>query len=665
MLINPELWQPLGGLTLEESAEKAVKSSCSTLVTAGPGAGKTELLGQRGVFLLQTGLCPQPRRILAISFKRDAAKNLRERFQLRCCAEQISRFDSLTFDAFAKSLFDRFWRALPEPWKISKQYQLSVPGISKFEFADFQRSVVNALDFPDSIPIQIGRLVNFNPSEASVRGVGFDTFNLAIHNINLTTPVAISAADYLQYVYMRQMLLQETAFLSFPMIGRLLQFIIDTNPQIKTAILATYSHLFIDEFQDTTGVQYGLVKSIFKNSDTLITAVGDDKQQIMTWAGGQKDNFSMYERDFFNTDMPHGDQRIPLSVNYRSNQRIVDILNVLKQSLAPDEPDFRSVNPAPKLPPEAICSIIQSANNEEESVQLGVFLAQVIASGVPARSIGLLVKQKSSDWEQTLAPAFSRAGVLLRNEDRRVGGSSIQDLMTEPYPLAVLDFIDFLTRPRAGKLWPTLTSLLFDLNKLDADYDHDSMEKVNKSLSDFHNKYIIKDTSSPVDIKTLTDTINEIDNYLDLEKIKSTFPQYQYGDYLQTLQAAVHNFAEECAEKAADWRQMLELFRGEGHVPLLTITKSKGLEYNTVILLGLDDGQWWSFDRNPQEGHCNFFVAASRAKERLYMTILDGTKTQKIEAIYSLLHKAGVKTIRASNLQGIDIMPLPPPKVCH
>jgi superfamily I DNA/RNA helicase len=112
-LIRAEDWAPVGIAGLEDAALNAVRASGNTLVTAGPGAGKTELLGQRGVYLLQTGLCPYPRRILAISCKRDAARNLRERFRLRCSKEQANRLDSLTFDAFAKSTLDRFCALFP------------------------------------------------------------------------------------------------------------------------------------------------------------------------------------------------------------------------------------------------------------------------------------------------------------------------------------------------------------------------------------------------------------------------------------------------------------------------------------------------------------------------------------------------------------------------
>src|SRR5713226_369183 len=100
ILLAPAQWVPIGVNGLEAAALDAVRATGNTLVTAGPGAGKTELLGQRGVYLLQTGACAYPQRILAISFKRDAARNLRERFQRRCTREQAGRLDSLTFDAF-------------------------------------------------------------------------------------------------------------------------------------------------------------------------------------------------------------------------------------------------------------------------------------------------------------------------------------------------------------------------------------------------------------------------------------------------------------------------------------------------------------------------------------------------------------------------------------
>lgn len=108
-MIRPEAWRPADSLTLEPNALRAAteRERCLAL-TAGPGAGKTEMLAQRADFLLRTGTCRYPKRILAISFKVDASRNLKERVRRRCGSGLSARFDSYTFHAFAKRIIDRF-----------------------------------------------------------------------------------------------------------------------------------------------------------------------------------------------------------------------------------------------------------------------------------------------------------------------------------------------------------------------------------------------------------------------------------------------------------------------------------------------------------------------------------------------------------------------------
>jgi superfamily I DNA/RNA helicase len=437
-LTRAEDWVPLGIEGLEDGAMEAVRAIGNTLVTAGPGAGKTELLGQRGVFLLQTGACAYPRRLLAISFKRDAARNLRERFQRRCKREQAGLLDSMTFDAFAKLLLDRFWRALPEPWSLAKPYRVG-RFLTRNEFNDFLRTTAGALSDPAQAAGWAAALIGKTPTSAQVYGVTQDAFNLAIHQLALHPLTVPNVESFLQLVYFRSAFAANPVLLTFPMMGRLAQLIVETNPQIRSAILATYGHLFMDEFQDTTGVQYGLVKSIFGGSETVITAVGDDKQKIMGWAGAQKDSFGVFKSDFLAQGDAAGQKHITLLLNYRSNARIVEILNTLKRRLAPSEPDFKAARPVPALPSEQICSVILSPDSDAEAEAIGSFLASELKSGMSPRNIGLLVRQKAADWEETLAPILANHGVVLRNEDRDVGGASIQDLMTEPYAASIMD----------------------------------------------------------------------------------------------------------------------------------------------------------------------------------------------------------------------------------
>jgi superfamily I DNA/RNA helicase len=67
-------WRPVGIDELEPAAWNAVGLAGSSFVVAGPGAGKTEFLAQRADYLFATSVCRKPRSILAISFKRDAAR---------------------------------------------------------------------------------------------------------------------------------------------------------------------------------------------------------------------------------------------------------------------------------------------------------------------------------------------------------------------------------------------------------------------------------------------------------------------------------------------------------------------------------------------------------------------------------------------------------------
>src|SRR5580704_3625336 len=122
--ISPHAWKPSGGIELEPAVDQAVRAMYNAVVVAGPGAGKTELLAQRACYLLQTGICASPRRILAISFKRDAARNLADRVLLRCGNDLARRFDSFTFDSFAKRLVDHGIAGLPVPWRPTRDYEL-------------------------------------------------------------------------------------------------------------------------------------------------------------------------------------------------------------------------------------------------------------------------------------------------------------------------------------------------------------------------------------------------------------------------------------------------------------------------------------------------------------------------------------------------------------
>lgn len=432
--------------------------------------------------------------------------------------------------------------------------------------------------------------------------------------------------------------------LSFAQITCLATAIISSNPAIREAIRATYSHVFLDEFQDTTSIQYGLLKAIFLGSSCVLTAVGDAKQRIMGWAGAQRDVFAAFEADFLAHST--GPSRLTLARNYRSNERIVAILNVLKNKIAPTEPDFVALRTAPPRPDSEIFALLIANDQDAEARGVASIIMDEIAAGTAPRSIGLLIRQRASDWEERLKPAFDAAGVQYRNEDRNLGGATIQDLMTEIYSRIILDLVEFLTRKHGGALWSTAMGHFAAAKGIELQ-DNESSERQLAELVDAFHKSNQLDSSIRPDATMVKRVVTAIENALGLEHLRRLAPQYETGIFFDSIRKACLEFFTECAENTASWNLAIDRYRGIGQVPLLTITKSKGLEYDLVVLLGLNDNEWWSFALDTEEGHSLFFVAASRARERLVLTRCSGDRVRKIDEIFELLEKAGVSAISA------------------
>ncbi len=103
----------------------------------------------------------------------------------------------------------------------------------------------------------------------------------------------------------------------------------------------------------------------------------------------------------------------------------------------------------------------------------------------------------------------------------------------------------------------------------------------------------------------------------------------------------------------------LDMLVGKDTIPVMTIHKSKGLEYHTVIFIGLEDGAFWSFQQQPDEDKCAFFVALSRAKERVIFTFskkregrfgIQDQTANKIKVLFDELLKSGIVIMEEKKL---------------
>lgn len=612
MTMASDKWKPSDGICLERTADAAVKSNENTLVIAGPGAGKTELLAQKANYLFQTNICSYPSKILAISFKKDAAYNLKQRVIKRCGEEIESRFISMTYDAFSKSILDHFRFALPENIRPNFPYLIND---SKIIEEAFKKSGYINHGYSD-----YSKKIYFDNALSSI------DLSLSYHNDDLTENVW-------------KMLLKgfddNKPNLTFKMICMLAEYIIRTNPKIRKCLQLTYKYVFLDEFQDTTSLQYNLIKQCFLNSGSVITAVGDNKQRIMLWAGAKKTVFEDFQRDF-------SAKAERLVMNHRSAPRLVQLQKNMYDSL---NEKGEAVFASNKWRDEDGTIILLVTNNENlEATDIAEHISSKILSGMSPENICILCKQKPEKYTSKIIQELNKRNIIARIENE------YQDLIKEPIVELLVSFLSLSDNRTQPQKWEFITSLMSNINGINSSHSNEDFYKIQEKID-------IKLCAINYKISTICNEsefrilIEEILQFFGESQLKALFPQYTSEEYFQkTVNEFVKLLWKEFEKSNMNCKLALENFNGSHSIPIMTIHKSKGLEYDVVFFVGLEDSAFWNFKNQPEEDRCAFFVALSRAKKEVYFTFSNFRNNRiqqhyEINEFYNLLNLPGMATV--------------------
>lgn len=632
MRTDPADWRPRDIDDLEPAAWDALRAGTAS-ITAGPGAGKSEFLAQRAGYLLETGLCRHPQQILAISFKRDAAANLRQRVRTRL-PEHADRFSSMTFDAFTKSIVDRFKGLLPPAWAINGTYRIGFA--SQDEVRDF-----------------LGNLAVTGPREfrsgiAEIQQAGFITNRVGAYALELDPAEPRTAANYaVQQWWAQKYQVHGAPTVDFVMLNRLAELVIRSSPQLQHALAATYPYVFVDEFQDTTYAQYSFLRSVFAQEGTTVTVVGDRKQRIMGWAGALTDAFAQFEEDF-------GAEPFELTWNFRSTQALVDLQHRFATRLdTSSRQQFSQVVGRVGESPVQIWSF-SNAKLEAESIAAWI-AADIDQSGRSPAEYAMIARQRVSVLEPALAQALEGQGLKLRNDDSPVGDLRLQDLLKDDLARLLIGLIRLgATRGGQPQTWREVTASLRHIAP--SDHDREVGSSIDDALSSFLAELRTWFASTVLDsgdrtvalngdlADALIDKLTAFVNYDDIAQ-KRVFAE-RPEDLAVTLKAFKIRLAGVLG-RVHSWDQLADAFTEDKAVPLLTIHRSKGLEYHTVFFLGLDGDQWWAHARDTVESTMAFFVGVSRAAVRLIFTQCDqrGSPT-RIADLYKVLSDAEVPILR-------------------
>jgi superfamily I DNA/RNA helicase len=223
-----------------------------------------------------------------------------------------------------------------------------------------------------------------------------------------------------------------------------------------------------------------------------------------------------------------------------------------------------------------------------------------------------------------------------------VGKVSIQDLLVDDIAEVVFALLRLGTRVKAPVAWQTASSaveFLAGMDSSDALGTRNAEAGLEKFLAELRADM---DANAPSEAAAAA-VVDKVYAFLDMERIVRSFVRYQRNDMAELIREGLTIHLAECAEATSTWTDCLDKYEGADQIPLLTVHKSKGLEYDTIAFIGLDDKSWWSHTPGNPEGLATFFVALSRAKQRaVFMFCNERGSRQKVADLYQLLTDAGV-----------------------
>lgn len=612
---EPDDWSASAGIKLEGTALEVVKSMRSLSVLAGPGAGKTEILAQRANFLLTTGTCPPPRRILAIAFKVDAARNLLERVQARCDPLFWSRFESLTLHSFAKRVLDQFREALPDEERPTANYRIFAPNAAIWN--EFRRSV------EAEIP--------------AISGYNNDSLSKVAHSEPFGGLFPDDdGRERIRRAWWKYCIQSSQSSITFDMVLLLATRILQTRQVVQSALRRTYSQVFLDEFQDVNDLQYRLIIAAFSGGDAVLTAVGDTNQAIMKYAGALPDVFQRLEADFFAAPRR-------LLFNFRSNAAIVGLINSVVTLFESNPVPTEAARKDDPAPPDAIEGWI-FGTREDESLAITDFISSEIGNGRRPEDFVVLARSYIGNVEDRLRPHFIAKGMKIRNESRKFREIEIQDLLKEPAVRFIMATLKLASNVRVGGPFQVCRDFIAELEGWDIASDRGSAASLGavRLLVDALSAFLAGRGAADVTGSSIAEVVvTEIRK----SQFSRAYNDYRNKDRLEAVLTAFGDFYDTCAGQDETWEKCIDVIEGRGVVRLMTIHKSKGLEYHTVFFVELNDDVFW----NSQDDANVFLVALSRARERVKFSFCkDSSGFANVRQFIEALESAAVAFLNKS-----------------
>ncbi len=604
--------EPLKQLT--PSQKKAVyHKEGPLLVIAGPGSGKTRVITYRIAALIDSGI--RPYNICAITFTNKAAEEMRQRaFTLGTSGgAHISTFHSLCV-------------------RILRQYADRAgiaPNFSVYDDADQSRCMKQAvkdcrLDATNFSPARmldaVSTLKNKLIDAESFRAEAEDFFSVKLAEIYLTYQNILSARNGLDF----DDLLMKTAFL------------LRDYPGVCDELGERFKFLLIDEYQDTNHAQYRIAKTLVSRHNN-ICATGDPDQSIYRWRGADIRNILAFEHDWPDATV------VKLEENFRSAANILVVADALiaynrnrkEKKLVPVKPESREV-------------VFSSYEDEEHEAQaVAQQIKELAEQGTSLRDIAIFYRVNS--MSRVLEEAFIdnkipyqivRGVEFYRRKEIRDLLAYLKILVNPDDEIALMRIINTPARG-IGKVTIDKVKNYAAQNRIsffEALKKAENIEILSKAMKAkiavFVNmlEQFQKDISGPV--ASLIERVFTESGLADSLRATGSEGQNGLENVGELINAAAQYDHNTEKPSLLDYLQQISLFSdtdaydasGES-VALMTLHAAKGLEFENVFIVGVEEGLLPHERTNTDEDEEELeeerrllFVGITRAKSGLYIS---------------------------------------------
>lgn len=328
------------------------------LIQAGAGTGKTRVLVSRIAYLLDIEQI-KPWNILAVTFTNKAAKEMKQRVESLVEDHEVSRLEVSTIHSFCVKVLRRFHNDahLPQNFSIltdSDQYALLKNFFVDREMsAQWIKDQFAGQDLHDFINL-FKKLSPKKYDEIMEQGPIL-VKKISVEKIKSMTDIEFIECLHFLYSY----LCQVNGLVDFDSLLIKTRDLLKKNPQILKILSDRYQHIFIDEVQDCDENQADIFAMLKQNPSVTICLIGDEDQAIYSWRGGSAYAFEKYP--FFKNLVVKD-----LTINYRSNQNILNVANAIISKSAIRRKSSRLVCPiAWKLESEALAKAQAEQKNSQ------------------------------------------------------------------------------------------------------------------------------------------------------------------------------------------------------------------------------------------------------------------------------------------------------------